>query len=174
MANHLTNLTRKIMTSQFLQEQIKRFPKHTKFVFTNGCFDILHVGHITYLAQAADLGDYFIIGVNTDQSVKRQGKGDDRPINQEMDRALVLASLSFVDAVVLFDEDTPLRLIQELQPDVLVKGGDYDPEESNPGSKKYIVGSEIVRSKGGKVETISFVPGYSTTSTLTRIREHNG
>jgi D-glycero-beta-D-manno-heptose 1-phosphate adenylyltransferase len=174
MANHLTNVTRKIMTSQFLQEQIKGLPKHTKVVFTNGCFDILHVGHITYLAQAADLGDYFIIGLNTDQSVKRQEKGDDRPINQEEDRALVLASLSFVDAVVLFDEDTPLRLIQELEPDVLVKGGDYDPEESNPESKKYIVGSDIVRSKGGKVETISFVPGYSTTSTLARIRKNNG
>jgi D-glycero-beta-D-manno-heptose 1-phosphate adenylyltransferase len=173
MNNQLTKLTSKIMDEETLQSRLTETETAQKIVFTNGCFDILHVGHVTYLAQAADLGDFLVIGLNTDQSVRRQGKGDDRPVNKEMDRALLLAALEFVDAVILFDGDTPYDLIAAIQPDVLVKGGDYDPKETNPSAKNYIVGSDIVRAKGGSVQIISFVDGYSTTSTLARIRQQN-
>ena len=124
-----------------------------KVVFTNGCFDILHRGHVEYLSKAADMGDVLVVGLNTDASVKRL-KGEGRPINDEQARALVLASLSFVDAVVLFDEDTPYELIKALRPDVLVKGADYKPEE--------IVGYDIVTSYGGSVTCTSH-PGVGTT-----------
>ena len=138
-----------------------RFPfsvsQGLKLVFTNGCFDILHRGHVEYLAKAADMGDVLVVGLNTDASVKRL-KGEGRPVNDQEARALVLASLSFVDAVVLFDEDTPYELIKAIRPDVLVKGADYKPEE--------IVGYDIVTSYGGKVETVPLVEGYSTTSLL--------
>ena len=126
-------------------------------VFTNGCFDLLHRGHVEYLAKAADKGDVLVVGLNTDASVKRL-KGERRPINKEADRALLLAALSMVDAVVLFGEDTPYELIKAVRPDVLVKGADYMPEE--------IVGYDIVTSYGGKVETVEFVEGYSTTKIL--------
>jgi len=126
-------------------------------VFTNGCFDLLHRGHVEYLAKAADKGDVLVVGLNTDASVKRL-KGERRPINKEADRALLLAALSMVDAVVLFGEDTPYELIKAVRPDVLVKGADYKPEE--------IVGYDIVTSFGGKVETVEFVEGYSTTKIL--------
>jgi rfaE bifunctional protein nucleotidyltransferase chain/domain len=129
--------------------------KGMKIVFTNGCFDILHLGHIEYLAKAANLGDVLVIGVNTDASVHRI-KGDKRPINDERSRAMILASLGFVTAVVLFDEETPYELIRTIQPDVLVKGRDYKPKD--------IVGHEIVLAKGGKVKTIDLTPGYSTTA----------
>jgi D-glycero-beta-D-manno-heptose 1-phosphate adenylyltransferase len=172
MTDHLQNITAKLMTLDQLNAKLTAQNAPQNIVFTNGCFDVLHVGHVTYLAKAASMGDFFIIGLNTDQSVKRQGKGDDRPVNMERDRALILAALVFVDAVVLFDADTPLNLIQSIQPDILVKGGDYDPEETNPESKKFIVGSDVVRNKGGKVATVSLVEGYSTTSTLARIRKN--
>lgn len=126
-----------------------------KVVFTNGCFDILHRGHVEYLAKAADMGDVLVVGLNTDASVTRL-KGEGRPVNNEEARALVLASLNFVDAVVLFDEDTPYELIKAVRPDVLVKGADYKPEE--------IVGHDVVTSYGGTVATIPLVEGYSTTS----------
>ena len=129
----------------------------SKVVFTNGCFDILHRGHVEYLAKAADMGDVLVVGLNTDASVKRL-KGEGRPINNEEARALVLASLSFVDAVVLFGEDTPYELIKAIRPDVLVKGADYKPEE--------IVGFDIVSSYGGTVATVPMVEGYSTTEIL--------
>ena len=134
--------------------------KDEKIVFTNGCFDILHRGHIEYLAQAANLGTKLIIGLNSDASVKRL-KGENRPVNDENARALALASLIFVDEVILFDSDTPYDLIYYFQPDVLVKGGDYNPEE--------IVGYDIVKAKNGKIITIDFVEGYSTTSILNKI-----
>ena len=134
--------------------------KDEKIVFTNGCFDILHSGHIEYLAQAANLGPKLIIGLNSDASVKRL-KGENRPVNDENARALALASLIFVDEVILFDSDTPYDLIDYVQPDVLVKGGDYNPEE--------IVGYDIVKAKNGKIITIDFVEGYSTTSILNKI-----
>ena len=142
-----------------------------KVVFTNGCFDILHEGHVTYLAQSADEGDKLIIGLNTDASVKRQGKGDDRPVNGELSRALILAALGFVDLIVLFDEDTPLELIKALKPDVLVKGADYDPTELDETSKKYIVGSKEIRANGGSVKAIALVQGFSTTAILNKIKK---
>jgi rfaE bifunctional protein nucleotidyltransferase chain/domain len=140
--------------------------KNEKVVFTNGCFDILHLGHITYLAEAASLGNRLIIGVNSDDSVKSLNKAPNRPINDELARMHVIAALGFVDLVVLFDNHTPFELIRTLQPDVLVKGGDYDANEVNPTSKKYIVGSDIVREKGGSVVTINLVEGYSTTAII--------
>jgi rfaE bifunctional protein nucleotidyltransferase chain/domain len=133
-----------------------RFKKE-KLVFTNGCFDVLHLGHLQYLAAAADLGTKLIIGLNSDHSVTRL-KGTGRPINNERARSLVLAGFSFVDAVVIFGEDTPYNLITQVQPDVLVKGGDYEPEE--------IVGYDVVTKKGGTVETITFVDGFSSTAII--------
>lgn len=134
--------------------------KEEKIVFTNGCFDILHRGHVEYLSQAAALGTKLIVGLNTDLSVKRL-KGESRPVNDEQARALLLSSLLFVDQVVLFAEDTPLELIRYIQPDVLVKGKDYEPEK--------IVGYDIVKAKGGKIVTIDLTEGFSTTSILKKI-----
>lgn len=131
-----------------------------KIVFTNGCFDILHAGHTEYLRNAKQLGDYLVLGLNTDNSVKRL-KGESRPINNENDRAKVIDSLKSVDFVVMFDEDTPYNLIKEILPDFLVKGGDYKPEE--------IVGYDTVTQNGGKVVTISFVQGKSTTDIINKI-----
>jgi rfaE bifunctional protein nucleotidyltransferase chain/domain len=138
-------------------------------VFTNGCFDILHRGHVTYLAKAASCGDRLIIGLNTDASVRRQGKGEERPINDETSRALVLAGLESIDLIVLFDEDTPIDIINELCPNVLVKGADYNAAEVNPSSKKYIVGSKEVRALGGQVFTIELEEGFSTTKILRKL-----
>ncbi len=135
--------------------------KNETIVFTNGCFDILHQGHVEYLAQAASLGQKLIIGLNTDASVKRL-KGEERPINPQQARAFLLASLIFTDKIVLFDEDTPLELIRFVQPDILVKGSDYKPEE--------IVGYDIVKAKGGKIITIDLTPGFSTTSILKKLQ----
>lgn len=140
--------------------------KNEKVVFTNGCFDILHLGHITYLAEAASLGNRLIVGINSDRSVKALNKAPNRPINNEMARMNVIAALGFVDLVVIFDEETPFELIRTLEPDVLVKGGDYDANELNSSSKKFIVGSDIVRAKGGSVVTINLVEGYSTTAII--------
>jgi D-glycero-beta-D-manno-heptose 1-phosphate adenylyltransferase len=144
--------------------------KNNKVVFTNGCFDILHKGHVTYLAKAAERGTKLIVALNTDTSVKRLGKGEERPINNEDARLTVLASLGFVDLVVLFDEDTPLETIKSIAPDVLVKGADYDPEETDTSSKKYIVGSDIVKQNGGSVEVISLVDGFSTTGIVNKLK----
>jgi rfaE bifunctional protein nucleotidyltransferase chain/domain len=132
-----------------------------KIVFTNGCFDLLHRGHISLLAQAADLGDVLIVGVNSDDSVKKL-KGPGRPLVAAHDRALLLAGLCFVDAVIIFEEETPYALIQMIQPDVLVKGGDYAMHE--------IVGADIVQARGGEVKTIPLEAGYSTTTLLQLIR----
>jgi len=129
-------------------------------VFTNGCFDLLHVGHVTYLATAKSMGKYLIIGVNNDASVKRL-KGETRPINTVQDRMMVLAALESVDYVIPFSENTPLNLIDQLRPDVLVKGGDYTIET--------IVGSDLVMERGGRVEVISFVEGKSTTGMIERM-----
>ncbi|MES2479242.1 MAG: D-glycero-beta-D-manno-heptose 1-phosphate adenylyltransferase [Bacteroidota bacterium] len=136
--------------------------KGRKIVFTNGCFDILHHGHIDILAKAADEGNILVIGLNTDSSVKRL-KGNERPVNNEGDRALLLASLLCVDAVCLFEEDTPLSIIKAINPDVLVKGGDY--------TKETIVGAAEVEANGGKVVIVPFVSGYSTTDTLRQIKQ---
>jgi rfaE bifunctional protein nucleotidyltransferase chain/domain len=132
-----------------------------KIVFTNGVFDILHTGHVDYLSKARDLGDFLIVGLNTDNSVKRLNKGPERPINNENARATVLGALECVNAIVLFDEDTPYELIKAIQPDVLVKGSDYAIEK--------IVGYDVVMAKGGQVKTITLSEGFSTTNIIKRI-----
>lgn len=145
--------------------------KEDKIVFTNGCFDILHKGHVSYLAEAAGLGNKLVVALNTDASVRRQGKGDDRPVNNEDARSMVMASLGFVDLVVFFDDDTPLDLISNLKPDVLVKGADYDPDETDSTSKSYIVGSDLMRELGGEVRAIPLIEGYSTTSIISKLKK---
>lgn len=132
-----------------------------KVVFTNGVFDLLHIGHITYLAKAAELGDKLVIGLNADSSVTRI-KGENRPVNDQSSRAAILAALFFVDAIVVFEEDTPLNLISTLLPDYLVKGADYSIDN--------IVGAKEVIANGGEVKTINFVEGYSSTSIINKIR----
>lgn len=130
-----------------------------KIVFTNGCFDLLHLGHVSYLEAAARLGDVLVVGVNSDDSVRRL-KGPTRPLQSQEARTRILAALEFVEAVVIFEEDTPLRLIEKIAPDVLVKGGDYTPDK--------VVGAEFVRSRGGEVVILPFVEGYSTTGLIER------
>ena len=139
--------------------------KGDRIVFTNGCFDILHRGHVEYLEEAAALGDRLVIGLNSDASVRRQGKGSDRPLNDQDSRAKVLSALRSVDSVVIFDQDTPLELIQAIGPDTLVKGGDW--------SEDRIVGSQYVRSYGGEVRSLKLVEGFSTTALVEKIR-HGG
>ncbi len=143
--------------------------KSQKIVFTNGCFDILHPGHTTYLSQAKALGHRLVLGLNDDASVRAQNKASNRPLNDELARAAVLSALTSVDAIVLFGENTPEKLIQEIVPDVLVKGGDYDATISDKNHKDYIVGSDVVRANGGQVVTIPFVEGYSTTQLVNKI-----
>ena len=169
--NHLFHIKSKI-TSDVLTVVKRWKTEHQKIVFTNGCFDILHRGHIEYLAQTADFGDQLIVAVNSDASVKRLGKGDARPLQDENSRALIIAALDFVAAVVIFDEDTPLELITQILPDVLIKGGDYNPEETDSTDKKYIVGSDVVKANGGKVEVIQFVEGYSTSKIEEKIKNN--
>ncbi len=132
-----------------------------KVVFTNGCFDIIHFGHVNYLSRAANLGSRMVVGLNSDSSVKKL-KGDARPVQDEMSRAHMLASMFFVDAVVIFNEDTPYELIKTLQPDILVKGSDYTIDK--------IVGADIVMQRGGRVETMDFVDGYSTSNVINKIK----
>ena len=152
---HLEKIYDKILDDKSLEERLNLWRAEGKtIVFSNGCFDILHRGHVEYLSKAADLVNKLIIGLNTDASVKRL-KGLSRPINDEKARAVVLAGLEFVDAIIFFEEDTPYNLIKRVQPDVLVKGKDYKIED--------IVGYDIVIAKGGKVETIELVDGFSTT-----------
>lgn len=170
----MTNLD-KIVSKIVDLDSIKNLSKSIKsdgkkIVFTNGCFDILHKGHVEYLAQAADLGDVLIVGLNSDDSVRRQGKGDDRPINKINVRQTVLASLFFVDYIVEFDDNTPFDLINEIEPSVLVKGGDYNPCETDKNQKKYIVGKDIVEQYGGKVEVINLVDGFSTTGLINKMK----
>jgi rfaE bifunctional protein nucleotidyltransferase chain/domain len=136
--------------------------KGERVVFTNGCFDILHLGHVDYLEKARNLGDHLVVGLNTDSSVSRF-KGAERPIQDQNSRARVISSLQFVDMVVLFDEDTPKELITSLVPDVLVKGSDYLAEN--------IVGADVVKKAGGEVTTLDFVPGYSTSKVIEKIRK---
>jgi len=140
----------------------KRRAKGHRIVFTNGCFDLIHIGHTRYLQAARELGDLLVLGVNTDASVRALNKGAERPIVPEAQRAEVLAALACVDYVVLFDEPDPARLIAELQPDVLVKGGDWPRDE--------IIGREVVEARGGSVRTIPLVPGVSTTALVDRIK----
>ncbi len=169
------------MRSDFVKSKIQELPellkrvnlwklKGEKVVFTNGCFDILHRGHISYLMEAADLGSRLVLALNSDESVKKQGKGDDRPINSQEDRAMLLASLGYVDSIILFDSETPKDIIEALLPDVLVKGGDYNAEQTNANDKDFIVGSDLVKENGGEVKVINLVEGYSTTRFLEKIK----
>lgn len=156
-------LSDKIVSKEKLNTLLHEWNKRSQqIVFTNGCFDILHRGHVEYLCHARDLGDKLILGLNTDSSVKRLGKSPERPINSEETRAIILAALECVDAIILFDEDTPYDLIHFVQPDILVKGNDYKAED--------IVGYDIVTAKGGKVITIQLVDGFSTTKLIEKMK----
>ena len=155
------HIQQKILDAHHLEQELMRWRKFgKKIAFTNGCFDILHAGHIHSLSQAASFADVLVVGLNSDASTKRL-KGDNRPVNNEQNRALLLASLVMVDAVVLFDEDTPFELITKVMPDVLVKGGDYTVDT--------IVGAKEVMANGGTVEIIPLVEGLSTTSLIQKI-----
>ncbi len=161
--NKLDIIQSKILSSEKAANEVLQWRFRSKtIVFTNGVFDLLHRGHVTYLSQAADLGDVLVVGINSDLSAKKLNKGANRPIQDEQSRALIAASLHFVTAVVIFDEETPAELIKIVQPDVLVKGGDWKPEQ--------IAGYDTVINHGGKVLTIDFVPGYSTTALEQKIR----
>ncbi len=144
--------------------------KGLSICFTNGCFDLLHLGHITYLDEAAKHADVLLIGINSDRSVKALEKSPERPINDEISRAKVVAALESVDGVVIFDEDTPQELIKKSTPNVLIKGGDYDPEQTNPENPRYIVGREHVLKNGGVVKTIDLVDGFSTTNVIQKLK----
>ncbi len=160
---HIESIHSKIHTWETLKTQVATWQAQgKKIVFSNGCFDLVHKGHIDYLNRAADLGDVLVMGLNTDASVSKL-KGPHRPIQDEQSRLLIMAALQCVSAVVLFNEETPYDLIKLVQPDVLVKGSDYQPEN--------IVGYDIVTSKGGMVKTIDFLPGYSTSAIEKRIKE---
>ena len=157
-------LKEKIVSQDQALKELKTWrEKNKKIVFTNGCFDIIHPGHIDYLSQARDLGDILVLGLNTDQSVRLLNKGSNRPINDERTRAYVLAGLASVDLIVFFDEETPYNLIKLLQPNVLVKGKDYEVEK--------IIGFDILKENGGQVITIPFLDGYSTSSLIKKIIE---
>jgi len=161
--SHLKTLNSKVYYLDTLTKQVKQWKMAgKKVVFTNGCFDIIHRGHIEVLARTADLGDKLIIGLNSDQSIQKI-KGEDRPVIDEQSRAILLAALSFVDAIVLFSEDTPLELISALLPNVLAKGGDYEIET--------IVGHEIVQKNGGKVKLVPFVDGFSSSTIIDKIKK---
>ncbi len=163
MRNNLEQtLLNKICDLQTLKNKVAAWQGvGKKVVFTNGVFDLLHIGHITYMVKAAELGDKLIIGLNADSSVKRL-KGESRPVNDQNSRAFLLAALFFVDCIVVFEEDTPLNLISYLLPDILVKGADYSIDN--------IVGAKEVIANGGEVKTITFVDGYSSTSIIKKIK----
>lgn len=162
--NSFQKISDKLQNWEAVQATVTQWKKDNKsIVFTNGCFDLLHYGHVHYLADAKDCGDKLIVGLNSAASVARL-KGAHRPINDELTRQHLLASLTFVDAVVVFEEDTPLKLIQLIMPDVLVKGGDWQPHQ--------IVGSTEVLENGGTVKSLPFVEGYSTTNIEAKIARH--
>ena len=151
---------RKIASREDALARVAALPRPV--VFTNGVFDVLHRGHATYLAKARELGASLMLAVNTDASARRLGKGPDRPLNNELDRAVMLAALDSVSLVTWFEEDTPLELITEIKPDVLVKGGDYDMDT--------LAETAVVKAYGGQALAIPFVEGYSTTALVKKIR----
>lgn len=163
----------KIVSDEHLRQLVAAWRlKSNCIVFTNGVFDLIHPGHVDYLNKAADYGHRLIIGLNSDASVRTLGKGPGRPVNDEWSRACIVAALRCVDAVVIFDEPTPQRLISETLPDVLAKGGDYDAGSTDFNSPKFIVGSEIVRQHNGEVVSIPFLEGYSSTLVIDKIRRN--
>lgn len=154
----MLNKSERVLNENNLEQTVQEYKKQNKkIVFTNGCFDLLHIGHVTYLEEAKKLGDVLVVGINTDASVKKL-KGPNRPIQNENDRCSILAALKAVDHTVLFAEETPINLIKIVRPDVLVKGGDWKIEQ--------IVGSDFVMSYGGQVKSLNFVDGKSTTSII--------
>ncbi len=160
--NWQESINEKIFNAESIKPPLARWRlKGQKIVFTNGCFDIMHLGHISYLSQAASLGDKLIVGLNTDRSVQAI-KGSQRPIQDEKSRSQIMASLAFVSAVILFDNDTPLNLIELIRPEILVKGGDYTVET--------VVGADFVIKNGGEVKLLEFIPGYSTSALEKKIR----
>ncbi len=162
--SYLKLLSDKIVTKFILKEKLNQPQyKNQKVVFTNGCFDILHQGHVTYLSKAKDLGDFLIVGLNSNSSVQLLNKSPERPINNETSRAIILAALACVDAVIIFEEQTPLQLITYLLPNILVKGKDYNPEQ--------IVGYKEVTEAGGQVITIDLVDGFSTTKIIEKLKQ---
>lgn len=161
----LNNISNKLLSLEELLLKLPKWKREGKVVFTNGCFDILHLGHLDYLGKASELGHKLIVGLNNDTSVKKL-KGTSRPVNNEESRAMNLASLAIVDAVVLFEEDTPYELIQRIVPNILVKGSDYSVEE--------IVGHDIVLGNGGSVIPIDMLEGYSTTSIIEKMQNGQG
>lgn len=153
----------KIYELNSLQEKIKLWrSENKKIIFTNGCFDILHLGHVTYLSKAKDLGDILIVGLNSDNSPYWMTKGPNRPINNEKARSIILSSLLFIDAVILFSDETPLKIIEGIIPDVLLKGNECRIED--------IVGYDVVKSNGGRIITIDLVKGYSTTNIISKLK----
>ncbi len=154
----------KVVAREDALARVKNLPQPV--IFTNGVFDVLHCGHVTYLAAARALGASLVVALNTDASAKRLGKGDDRPLNNQNDRATVIAALESVSLVTWFDEDTPLDIITELKPDTLVKGGDYD--------MRTLAETAVVESYGGTAVAIAFVDGYSTTAVVQKIRQTSG
>ena len=163
MSKSLEILNSKILDKERLLVKLTGWKEENKkIVFTNGCFDLIHLGHIEVIARSADLGDILIIGVNTDNSIKRL-KGKNRPIVEEISRAKQLAALEFVDAVVLFDQDTPIDLIKMINPNIITKGGDYNTDQ--------VIGNDIVTQNDGEVVIIPLTQGYSTTSILEKIKD---
>ena len=163
MNKALEKINNKIFGLEFLIKTLDQWRnENKKIVFTNGCFDLIHLGHIELLARSSDLGDILIIGVNSDSSIQKL-KGENRPIIEEDSRVKQLAALEFVDAIVLFHEDTPQKLIEKIKPDVITKGGDYKAEN--------VVGNEVVNQKNGEVVIIPLTQGYSTTSILKKIKD---
>ncbi len=162
--NFHDSIDAKILSLRQLTDRLALLRQHQPkpvVVFTNGCFDLVHQGHVDYLSRARDLGDLLIVGLNSDASVRRL-KGDSRPVSNETSRARVLASFAFVDYIVVFEDDTPLKLIENIVPDILVKGGDYNREN--------VVGADFVEQHGGRLELLSLVPGESTTRLVERIK----
>jgi D-beta-D-heptose 7-phosphate kinase/D-beta-D-heptose 1-phosphate adenosyltransferase len=158
-----SRINHKIFDRDTLAQKVAAWKKEgSKIVFTNGCFDILHKGHLQVLQESASFGDILIVGLNTDASVKKL-KGDQRPVNDEAFRTLMMANLEIVDAVTVFPEDTPLELIKKIRPDVIVKGGDYTPEQ--------VVGCEVVLLNGGEIKIVPIVKGYSTTAIIDAIQK---
>jgi D-glycero-beta-D-manno-heptose 1-phosphate adenylyltransferase len=156
-----SQLKYKIASKEELKSRLDKFAGKKKIVFTNGCFDLLHPGHVDYLCRARDLGDFLVVGLNTDESVRTLEKAPGRPVNNEDARAIVLAGLACINAIVLFNEPTPYELISFVGPDILVKGDDYQIEN--------IVGADLVKSAGGQVITIPFLEGFSTTAIIKKI-----
>jgi rfaE bifunctional protein nucleotidyltransferase chain/domain len=162
MTDSVAPLIEKICLRADVAERVARLPR--PLVFTNGVFDVLHRGHVLYLNQARALGASLLVALNTDSSARRLGKGADRPLNKEADRAIVMAALASTSLVTWFDEDTPLQLIAEIKPDILVKGGDYDMAK--------LAETQVVESYGGRALALPFVAGYSTTALVQRIRKN--